>query len=391
MGGVALKDLSKRFVCLFLAGWIVLLSLCIALTLATAKREEHPYYAQMQAATDLAARAMEKVKTYKEENGIPLSADDRLKTGMLGGGDWTPITTTDGELAAKRTSCNPDWAAVFVSYFYRAGVQKGDSVGMVFSGSFPALNVCALAAAQVCGLQTCVMASAGASYYGANDPDFTFFDMAQVLFSSGVLAGKIDYFSFGGGNDTGRDFKDEDYMDFDGTASTRTAEEIRAAIRSRAETSDTVFLLEEDFEKNIENRIALFAEKSPDMKLFISVGGSLVALGTGTDVFLDTGYLSPSRFGFGRTDALGVRAKGSGLLDYFRRRGVPVVSMLNIRSQAREHSLPVDPDEPFVTGQGEIYFSKAYSPVFPLLALVASAAAIVVFFILRRRKKNRSL
>ena len=60
-------------------------------------------------------------------------------------------------------------------------LKSGDEVGVFLSGSFPALNISVLCAIQEYGLKPCVMASIGASTYGANYPEFTILDMIEYL------------------------------------------------------------------------------------------------------------------------------------------------------------------------------------------------------------------
>ena len=165
--------------------WALIMCASTAFTLTSPKETVSPYYDTMKEAALLAQRAMQAVRQYKVDHGIPISEEDILDTGMLGD-RYTSITTTVGVLEAKRTTFNPNWAAVIVNMFAEAGLKEGDQVGMVFSGSFPALNICAMAAAQTFGVDVCIMASVGASSYGANNVDFTFFDMAEYLFTQGI-------------------------------------------------------------------------------------------------------------------------------------------------------------------------------------------------------------
>ena len=83
-------------------------------------------------------------------------------TGMIGSG-LTPITSKTGSLAAKQTAANPNFAAVLVHMYKRAGLKAGDVVAMAFSGSFPALNLAALSAAEVMELTPLIITSTSAS------------------------------------------------------------------------------------------------------------------------------------------------------------------------------------------------------------------------------------
>lgn len=134
------------FQTMILVIWALIMCASTAFTLTSPKETVSPYYDTMKEAALLAQRAMQAVRQYKVDHGIPISEEDILDTGMLGD-RYTSITTTVGVLEAKRTTFNPNWAAVIVNMFAEAGLKEGDQVGMVFSGSFPALNICAMAAA----------------------------------------------------------------------------------------------------------------------------------------------------------------------------------------------------------------------------------------------------
>lgn len=381
------KKISVRITSLLLAAWLVVVVSFTACTLSITGKGLHPAYSVMKEASLLAERAMSAVKEYRLTNGKGISPYDKLQTGMIGDGEQSVITTTDGHLDAKRTSCDPNWAAVIVGMFKKARLVANDEIVMVFSGSFPAMNICALAAAQAYGLKQCVMSSVGASYYGATDPDFTFFDMAEYLCNEGILTHRIDYVSFGGNNDIGDDFQDE--IEFsDGT---RTAEEVRVRIRTAVENSETAtFIYERDFVKNIDLRLEYIREKTPDVKFLLNVGGSLIGLGKGVEAYLDSGYSSPSRFGFLRSDPQGKRNENYGLLQYFHSVGVPVASMLNLKGLAATYGIPFDPDEKSIAGEGETYYVKQYSSVFPVIALVFSAAAGVAYYVFKKREKPQA-
>src|SRR5215468_11188943 len=117
-----------------------------------------------------AAKRMERgfdvLRNWRTRMGVaPIDLElDPTGSGMIG--PASSITTTNsGSLAAKRTTVNPNWAAVLVDLLHRAGVERGDLVAVGISGSFPALNMAALIAADAIGANTVVIASAGASSF----------------------------------------------------------------------------------------------------------------------------------------------------------------------------------------------------------------------------------
>ena len=358
--------------------WLAFMLAAVCVTLVTAKSESGPHYEKMTEARRISAAAMEAVKTRKIELGIEISELDILSTGMLGE-ENSAITTTIGSLEAKRTTFNPDWAAVFVGMFVRAGLRENDQVCMVFSGSFPALDISAMAAADAYGLKTCIMASIGASNYGANNINFTFFDMTEYLAGNGFLSRRIDYVSLGGNYDV-MDLEMEFY-----------ATEINE-IRTRIEASDSVFIYEPDFGKNINLRLDYLKKDVPNVKFMLNVGGSLIGLGTGSSsLYRRTGYLEP---GYIKGEAVlppFLRNTEIGLVEYYHKQGVPAANILDIKRLSAKYALPYDPQVIPEIGSAEIYYSQKYIAAIPFTAVGLSFAAGAGYCFYRKRyDKNHS-
>src|SRR5690625_1204576 len=87
-------------------------------------------------------------------------------TGLVGVA-WSEITTSGGNLEAKRTATDPQWGNALIQLLENAGVERGDNVAAAFSGSFPGMNLAVIAAARAMDLNLYVTASVGASNYGA--------------------------------------------------------------------------------------------------------------------------------------------------------------------------------------------------------------------------------
>ena len=70
------------------------------------------HYRAMVRAAEQMKSCMAELKAERLRRGIPIDEEtDRFSTGLLGT-DFTAITTTLGNLEAKRTSCQPDMAAL---------------------------------------------------------------------------------------------------------------------------------------------------------------------------------------------------------------------------------------------------------------------------------------
>src|SRR5690606_32173871 len=109
-------------------------------------QRKQAFYEEKLAAARLTRLAMQAIKEEKRKRGIVIDQDaDPAQSGMIGAA-LTPITSNTGYLNAKRTSINPNFAAVFVELLGEANIRPGSRVAVGVSGSFPALNIAALAA-----------------------------------------------------------------------------------------------------------------------------------------------------------------------------------------------------------------------------------------------------
>lgn len=346
--------------------WAILMALAVFITVYTPSKVKNRYYDDQIKASILAQEAMEKIKERRIELNIPLIKEDKYESGLLG--EWfSDITTTSGIVGAKRTAINPNFAAVYIDMFKQAGIKKGDQIALIMSGSFPSLNISAMAAAQVYELDVCIMSSIGSSTYGANLTNFTFFDMAEYLYHENIFTNRIDYVSFGGANDDGYEFPTE----------------VRKEILSRIEASGVPFLCNSNFKSNVEERTKLIFEKCPDTKLLISVGGTLVAMGRGE--FATTTYcglVTPSYLNTNRD----VDYDKIGLLDTFLKKDIPVIQMLNVKGIALEYAIDYDPDVIPDIGTSDAYYEVSYNLFIPIMAIVISIGILVFYYIYRKKK-----
>lgn len=272
-----------------------------------------------------AARLMEKaeaaLRDCRARKGIPADASaDPNGTGIIGF-ESSPVTTSLGNLAAKRTTANPDFAALVVSLLDEAGVLRGDAVAVGASSSFPALIIAALSAARAMGVEPLVISSLGASEWGANIPGFDWLDMADCLRSAGLLEGRPIALAIGGEGDVGRDMSPAG----------------RDFLTARIRASGILFVECPDLRANVESRLGIYADAAAGrpVKAFINIGGSSANIGTNAEVL-------KLRSGLVR-DAYVPAPVERGVLQAMAARGVPVIHLLNIRGLCERYGLPWDP------------------------------------------------
>lgn len=309
------------------------LLLSAVLTAAGVKRAPAPDCDRKRAAAELMQVCMDRIRLYKEEAGLTLSEEDIHGTWLIGA-PYTMVTTTIGALEAKRTTANPDMAALAVQLLKEAGVGPGDRVGAAFSGSFPGLNLAVLSACQVMEVELVYICSAGASTYGANQPELTFPEMAHRLVEDGILSQDGVAVSMGGDFDCGMEM----YPD------------LRDDILARLKRLGPDLIWEEDYAKNLALRRAYYEAEGP-IQCFIGVGGSITTLGLAEDQ-LDCGVTPPY--------TIQTITKNSGLMELYNAEGLPVIHLLNIKQLAADYGLPYDPQRLPALGESAVYHTAQY-------------------------------
>lgn len=297
-----------------------------------------PHLAEKLAAATRTAQCFQAIREYRM--GIPMAIDlenDPAGSGLIGQ-EFTLTTTDRGILSAKLTSINPNFAALFVQYFHDLGLEPGNPVAIGMTGSFPALNIAALAAAEEMSLRAVPIASIGASMWGANDPSFTWLDMEKLLNNQGLLKTRSVAASLGGSNDRGRGLSPKG----------------RALLRDAIVRNGVTLISEPTLDESIAKRVVIFDEAAAPVgvKAFVNIGGGSANIGTRL-----SGRLVPS--GVNRTLKpynWTLRA----VLHHYANRGVPVIHMLGIESIALANGFPVAPEFIPEVGEGAIYFREVY-------------------------------
>lgn len=318
---------------------------------------------EKMAAATRAVRCFETIRQYRlgAAGGIDRENDPE-ESGLIGQ-EFTLTTTDRGVLESKLTSVNPNFAALFVQYFRDVGLEAGDDVAIAMTGSFPALNIAVLAAAEELQLKPQVITSVGASMWGANNPDFTWLDMEKLLHDRHLLSTRSLAASLGGSNDRGRGMSPEG----------------RQLLERAVERSGIPLIIRPTVDESIRDRIALYDEAAwpRGIKAYVNIGGSSASIGTRLN-----GTLIPS----GVNQSLKpYNWSQRGVLHEYARRRVPVIHMLRIESIAEAHGFPVAPDVIPAVGEGAIFHREVYDlkVVIPLFLIFA----LLCFGFLRSRNR----
>jgi len=162
------------------------------------RKIREPHHDDMLAAARLARQMGARVKTARLARGLEINPRfDPTESGLIG--IWmSPVTSVYGNLAAKQSSINPDFAGLVLKLLRQAGVHKGDVVAVGLSGSFPALNIAVEAALATLEVKPVIIAAITGSQWGGNIPDFSWLDMEAVLFKEQLIPFRSIAASIGG-------------------------------------------------------------------------------------------------------------------------------------------------------------------------------------------------
>jgi poly-gamma-glutamate system protein len=353
----------RRPVTLFLtlAG---LAGLAYAVLLNTLPAADPAVRTEMVTASRLMARAEAAIGECRRERGLGLDRKaDPNGTGLIGL-EMSPTTTTLGNLGAKRTTTNPNTAGLVAFLVHEAGARRGDLVAVGASGSFPALVLATLAALKAIGLKPLLIVSLGASEWGANDPAFTWLDMAACLRDRGIIDTRPLAMAVGGDEDIGGGMTPEG----------------RELLAGRIKATGVTFLEEPSLEVNVQARLRIYeaAADGRPVKAFVNIGGSWANIGTNSEVL----KLAP---GLDRRVPVPPR-EGRGVLQAMAARGVPVIHLLNVRGLAARYGLPWDPKPLPRPGEGELYRLAGRRRVLVLLLSAGTIAVVVLLALMLRRR-----
>ena len=252
---------------------------------------------------------------WRQSNGTVTPADiDPWQCGLIGV-EWSSITTTLGELASKRTACNPAWAVQFTRWFDELGLEPNDRVVIYSSASFPGMLLNALAAAESMQLEPLLVVSLGASTWGANHPELPWPVLAAELRRNGFISKRADYYTLGGGAELGHGLPPEG----------------EALLLKAVEDSGVDLLTGASLDAMIAVKVALLESFQP--RVFINIGGSQANLGSVEEVLrLSPGPVPPAESA----------TAGNGVIALAMRKGIPVIHMLNLKPISNRAGIPYD-------------------------------------------------
>ena len=270
-------------------------------------------------AADLMRQCEEVLCSERERSGLWDEALDPDRTGLIGV-EFSPLTTSLGDLRDKRASTRPEMADALEDYLRRADVVAGDVIAVNASGSFPGYALAVLCAAEVNGIKVRMVFSYGSSMYGGTVPEFTFPVMLDLLNERGLLHTRLAAVAPGGGGDRMNERLLEDPWPV-----------LRGLLDSRPET----IIEERTVADAIKRRLEIF-DAPPGPACFVSCGGPVVSMGTEQEDILTLGH------GLLKRPPRLPQGPERGLIFEYLERGIPVIHLLFTRGICEEFSIPCD-------------------------------------------------
>lgn len=304
-----------------------------------------------QEAARIMKASIDIISAYCRDNEINIDRiNDPALTGLVGG-EMTGITTTLGHLEAKRTTLDPRFASLVVELLTQAGVKRGDTIAIGSSGSFPALMIASLAAAEAMQIYPRVIISLGSSSYGANNPDFTLLDIYILLLESGIFSTGPAAVSLGGEYDTGAGF-DEDALQ---------------AMKSKIIESGYPFIYEPELKSNVRKRDEIYSMAGTNnISAFINTGGSYANMGSDPlSLMIPPGLVGPVKI---------PEEDSRGLIFSMLSRDIPVIHLLYIKGLVQRYNMEWDP----VSSESDNEFSERRERA-DILVIITGISAIVLF------------
>ena len=309
-------------------------------------------------------------------------------TGLIGL-SMSEITTDSGDLYSKRSSVNPNMAAIFVEWLSELNLKKGDIVALQETGSYPALDIAMLSAIKTLELKPLIIFSVGASQFGANIANFTWPDIYKNLVEKGLFDYDILGATLGGSRDNGYGMTPAAVLKLNDSIKRNGYKTINIPYHHATTTS-------------IKTRIDMYKNAAGDEKIkaYINVGGNMASIGLKQPKIIavkdddgkkknvknnivtklpsfPTGVVKELPAGYKSVRSVAVN---------FLNENVPVINIRDINSSIiKKYGLTYNPATVAHAGQGSAFSQKSYNTVLAIVLLIIDILIIIVMALISRR------
>ncbi|AJI46342.1 poly-gamma-glutamate system protein [Francisella philomiragia] len=385
------RKFLSRYIILFLSAFMIISLYIVEKNLVV----ETKGYTQKLQAAELTEKAFDLTQRYFMSKGyLCKSMGDVSCTGLIGL-SMTEITTDSGDLYAKRSSVNPNMAAIFVQWLSQLNLQEGDTVAVQETGSYPALDIAMLSAIKTLKLKPLIIFSAGASQFGANRPGFTWPDIYRNLVEKGIFDFDVLGITLGGSHDNGYGMTPGAILKLNDAIKRNDFKVINIPYKDSTNTS-------------VAKRLEMYKEAAGNdsIKAYINVGGNMASIGLkqptvkleesdkksktdkkATNVASNDQVLKIHSFPTGVTSKLPPEySTVNSVAVNFLKEDIPVVNVRDINSSIiKTYGMTYNPTTVVPPGQGAVFSQKKYNTALAAALLIVDIALIVFMAFISRK------
>ncbi|QWU98689.1 poly-gamma-glutamate system protein [Francisella salimarina] len=385
------RKFLSRYIILFLSIFMIISLYIVEKNLVV----ETKGYTQKLQAAELTEKAFNLTQRYFMSKGyLCRTMGDVSCTGLIGL-SMTEITTDSGDLYAKRSSVNPNMAAIFVSWLSQLNLKEGDTVALQETGSYPALDIAMLSAIKTLKLKPLIIFSAGASQFGANRPGFTWPDIYKNLVEKGVFDYDVIGITLGGSHDNGYGMTPGAILKLNDAIKRNDFKVINIPYKDSTNTS-------------VAKRLEMYKEAAGEnsIKAYVNVGGNMASIGLkqpkvkvedsdkkskkdkkATTKSSDEQILKLHSFPTGVTTKLPPEySTVNSVAVNFLKDDIPVVNVRDINSSIiKTYGMTYNPTNVVPPGQGAVFSQKKYNTTLAAALLIIDIALIAFMAFISRK------
>ncbi|MEY8766324.1 MULTISPECIES: poly-gamma-glutamate system protein [Francisella] len=385
------RKFLSRYIILFLSIFMIISLYIVEKNLVV----ETKGYTQKLQAAELTEKAFNLTQRYFMSKGyLCRTMGDVSCTGLIGL-SMTEITTDSGDLYAKRSSVNPNMAAIFVSWLSQLNLKEGDTVALQETGSYPALDIAMLSAIKTLKLKPLIIFSAGASQFGANRPGFTWPDIYKNLVEKGVFDYDVIGITLGGSHDNGYGMTPGAILKLNDAIKRNDFKVINIPYKDSTNTS-------------VAKRLEMYKEAAGEnsIKAYVNVGGNMASIGLKqpkvkvedsdkkskkdkkvTTKSSDEQIIKLHSFPTGVTTKLPPEYNTvNSVAVNFLKDDIPVVNVRDINSSIiKTYGMTYNPTTVVPPGQGAVFSQKKYNTTLAAALLIIDIALIAFMAFISRK------
>ncbi len=214
-----------------------------------------------------------------------------------------------------------------------------------------------------------MIVSLGSSSFGADRTDWTLLNILELLRKKGLIEVPPAGVSLGGADDVGNEMESE----------------TRNLLIEKIKSSGLPFLHEPNLQRNVAERMRMYAGPSGDGRLaaFVNIGGNTADLGTDPIVL----KLEP---GVNRQITLPEKEECFGVVFAMAKRHIPIIHLLHIKGIALRYGLPWDPIPLPTADEGRVLQSHSSPGAIVVVVTILYFFLVVTVFSIHRKQFFRT-